>query len=93
MTQLALILATIFALICDGAWADDHQVESDEDKIKKACCAYVNNFSASDFGAIADKFTYPATLKIKILSFNPLSITLDDREVMVEHFKSLRKNI
>ena len=32
-------------------------------------------------------------IKIKILSFIPLTITLDNREEMIEHFKSLRKNI
>ena len=93
MIRLALILATIFALIVTSARADDHQFENDENKIKKAYSAYVNNFMASDFGAIAEKFTYPATFKIKVLSFIPLTITLDDREEMVEHFKSLRKNI
>ena len=93
MTRLTLILATIFALIGTSARADDQQFESDENKIKKAYSAYVNNFIANDFGAIAEKFTYPATFKIKILSFIPLTITLDDHEEMVEHFKSLRKNI
>ena len=93
MTRLALILATIFALIGTSARADDQQFESDKNKIKKAYSAYVNNFIANDFGAIAEKFTYPATFKIKILSFIPLTITLDDHEEMVEHFKSLRKNI
>ena len=93
MIRIALILATIFVLIVTSARADDHQFENDENKIKKAYSAYVNNFMASDFGAIAEKFTYPATFKIKILSFIPLTITLDDHEEMVEHFKSLRKNI
>ena len=93
MTRLTLILATIFALIGTSARADDQQFESDKNRIKKAYSAYVNNFMASDFGAIAEKFTYPATFKIKILSFIPLTITLDDRKEMVEHFKSLRKNI
>ena len=93
MTRLALVLTIIFSLIGASGQADGHQLEGDKDKIKKAYSAYVNNFIASDFGAIADEFTYPATFKIKILSFIPLTITLDNREEMIEHFKSLRKNI
>jgi len=93
MSRLALIITIFFSLIGANGQADDHQLDGDKDKIRKAYSAYVKNFVTSDFGAIADEFTYPANFKIKILSFIPLTITLDDREEMIEHFKSLRENI
>ena len=73
--------------------ADDLQDETDEDKIKSAYSAYVDDFMADDFEGIADKFTYPATFKIKLLSFIPLSMTLENADEMVEQYKSLKADI
>ena len=93
MTRLTLILTVICALISSSAQADDHQLESDEDRIKEAYATYADNFMTSDFAAVADKFTYPVSFKINNLPFVPSSITLHDPEEMIEFYKSLRENI
>ena len=88
-----IISASLLLLVGFCSAADDLQDETDQDKIKNAYSAYVNDFIAGDFKGIADKFTYPATFKIKLLSFIPLSITLDNEEEMIEQYKSRREDI
>ena len=93
MTRPTLILTIICALTSIGVLADVHQLESDEDKIREAYAAYADSFMASDFAAVADKFTYPVSFKINDLSFVPSSIILHGHKEMIEFYKSLRENI
>ena len=87
-----IIAALLFLLFTSSVLADHHE-ETDEDKIKSAYSAYVDDFIAGDFKGIADKFTYPATFKIKLLSFIPLSISFDNEEEMIDQYKSRREDI
>ena len=87
------IIVTLLSLLVTSSVLADHHEETDEDKIKSAYSAYVDDFIAGDFKGIADKFTYPTTFKIKLLSFIPLSITLDNEEEMIEQYKSRREDI
>ena len=88
-----IITASLLLLVGFYSAADDLQDETDEDKIKSAYSAYVDDFIAGDFKGIADEFTYPATFKIKLLSFIPLSMTLENADEMVEQYKSLKADI
>ena len=88
-----IISASLLLLVGFYSAADDLRDETDEDKIKSAYSAYVNDLIAGDFKGIADKFTYPTTFKIKLLSLIPLSITLDNEEEMIEQYKSRREDI
>ena len=88
-----IVTAGLLSLVGFCSAADDLRDETDEDKIKSAYSAYVDDFMADDFEGIADKFTYPATFKIKLLSFIPLSMTLENADEMVEQYKSLKADI
>ena len=88
-----IVTAGLLLLVGFCSAADDLQDETDEDKIKSAYSAYVDYFMADDFEGIADKFTYPAIFKNKLLSFIPLSMTLENADEMVEQYKSLKADI
>ena len=87
------IIATILSLMITSYVLADHHEETDKGKIKSAYSAYVDDFMVGDFKAIANKFTYPATFRIKLLSFIPLSLTLDNQDEMIEQYKSLKADV
>ena len=87
------IVAGLLLLISFFALAEGNNEATDEEQIKSAYSAYMKDFIADDFKGIADKFTYPATFKIRLLSFIPLNITMDNKEQMSERYRALKADI
>ena len=90
MKRITIALLTLFASASANVMANEG---SDIALIKSMYKAYVADFIEGDIAAITNKFTYPVTVKMKLLGIIPVHRTFTNETELAKQYRNMKAAI